>query len=187
MNVYDFDKTIYAGDSTTDFSMFVLKRHPICFIHLPAVAAAAVFMGAKWYTKDRFKGILYKYLKHIPDIDAEVEEFWGSHRKNIQDWYLIQKKTTDLIISASPVFLLEPVAKELGVSLIASPVDKKTGELLGPNNCGEAKVKRFKEVYGTETVESFYSDSDDDLPMARLAERAYKVKNGEISPWKKLN
>ena len=27
MNVYDFDKTIYDGDSTADFYLFSLKRH----------------------------------------------------------------------------------------------------------------------------------------------------------------
>lgn len=27
MNVYDFDKTIYDGDSTADFYIFSLKRH----------------------------------------------------------------------------------------------------------------------------------------------------------------
>ena len=28
MNVYDFDKTIYDGDSSVDFYKFSLKRHP---------------------------------------------------------------------------------------------------------------------------------------------------------------
>ena len=27
MNVYDFDKTIYDGDSTADFYLFSLRRH----------------------------------------------------------------------------------------------------------------------------------------------------------------
>ena len=27
MNCYDFDKTIYNGDSTKDFYLFCLKRH----------------------------------------------------------------------------------------------------------------------------------------------------------------
>ncbi len=28
MNVYDFDKTIYAGDSSIDFTLFCYKRYP---------------------------------------------------------------------------------------------------------------------------------------------------------------
>ena len=43
MNVYDFDKTIYDGDSTADFYIFSLKRHkkilllapsPVSYTHL---------------------------------------------------------------------------------------------------------------------------------------------------------
>ena len=37
MNVYDFDKTIYYGDSTADFYLFCLKRHkkiPVSYTHL---------------------------------------------------------------------------------------------------------------------------------------------------------
>ena len=30
MNVYDFDKTIYAGDSTIDFWKFCMIRYPRC-------------------------------------------------------------------------------------------------------------------------------------------------------------
>ena len=28
MNIYDFDGTLYAGDSTMDFLKFSLKKHP---------------------------------------------------------------------------------------------------------------------------------------------------------------
>jgi phosphoserine phosphatase len=144
-------------------------------------------------TKDRFQAVLYKFLRRIPDIDDAVADFWKGHRRNVQRWYMDQKRDDDVIISASPDFLLKPVAEELGVTLIASPVDRKTGKLLGPNNSNEEKVKRFTEKYGggldagapaAGVIDEFYSDSDNDLPMARLARRAFRVKHGEISPWK---
>ncbi len=192
MNVYDFDNTIYDGDSTVDFCKYCMKRYPLIIPHVFPVGLSGISLAIGLSTKDRFKSVLYKFLKRIPDIDDAVRDFWASHRKNIQKWYLDQKKSTDLIISASPEFLLEPVAKELGVSLIASQVDKKTGKLLGPNNSNEAKVKRFTERYGSgldagatgaDRIEEFYSDSDNDLPMARLADKAFKVKHGKVSPW----
>lgn len=31
-NIYDFDKTIYDGDSTVDFFLFCLKREPILIL-----------------------------------------------------------------------------------------------------------------------------------------------------------
>jgi phosphoserine phosphatase len=192
MNVYDFDNTIYDGDSTVDFCKYCMKRYPLVIAHVLPVGLSGISLAIGLSKKDRFKSVLYKFLKRIPDVDDAVEDFWNGHRKNVQKWYLDQKQETDVIISASPEFLLKPVADELGVILIASPVDKKTGKLLGPNNSNEEKVRRFTEIYGdgldagarmADRIDEFYSDSDNDLPMARLARRAYKVKHGKISPW----
>ena len=192
MNVYDFDNTIYDGDSTVDFCKYCMNRYPRIIPHVFPVGLIGISMSIGLSTKDRFKAVLYKFLKWIPDIDDAIADFWRGHRKNIQKWYKDQCRDTDVIISASPEFLLEPIAEELGVTLIASMVDKKTGKLLGPNNSNEAKVKRFAEKYGggldagapgAGIIYEFYSDSDDDLPMARLAEKAFKVKHGRISPW----
>lgn len=92
-------------------------------------------------------------------------------------------KDTDLIISASPDFLILPICKRLNVRGIASKVNPQTGELLGPNCRGEEKVKRFNEVYPNETIDDFYSDSLSDLPLASIAHHAYLVKNQKICSW----
>ncbi len=193
MNVYDFDNTIYDGDSTVDFCKYCMKRYPMIIPHVFPVGLIGISAALGMSTKDRFKAVLYKFLRRIPDIDDAVADFWKGHRRNVQRWYMDQKRDDDVIISASPDFLLKPVAEELGVTLIASPVDRKTGKLLGPNNSNEEKVKRFTEKYGggldagapaAGVIDEFYSDSDNDLPMARLARRAFRVKHGEISPWK---
>ena len=42
MNVYDFDKTIYDGDSTIDFYFYCLKKHPKIILCLPIQLYAAV-------------------------------------------------------------------------------------------------------------------------------------------------
>ena len=192
MNVYDFDNTIYDGDSTVDFCRYCIRKYPRVLPHFFVVGAAGIGLAAGISSKDRFKSVLYGFFKKIPDIDMCVDDFWSGHRKNIQSWYLEQKESTDLIISASPEFLLMPVARELGVDLIASQVDKKSGKLLGPNNSNEAKVKRFTEKYGdgidagataAGIIDEFYSDSDNDLPMAKLAKNAFKVKKGRVYPW----
>ena len=95
-----------------------------------------------------------------------------------------QKKTDDVIISASPEFLLSPVCKKLGLKyLIASRVDKNTGKYNGINCHGKEKVRRFYEEFGETDVEEFYSDSYSDTPMAEIANKAFMVKKDEITPW----
>ena len=36
MNVYDFDGTIYRGDSTIDFYFFCLRKHPFIIRRFPS-------------------------------------------------------------------------------------------------------------------------------------------------------
>ena len=48
-------------------------------------------------------------------------------------WYMKQQKEDDIIISASPDFLLRPICKRLGIhSLNASNVNIYTGKIEGP-------------------------------------------------------
>jgi len=183
MIVYDFDGTIYDGDSTVDFYKFCCKRHPGCLIVLPRVLVAAILWKTSVFKKDDFKENFYRFLLHIPDVDTEVDEFWKTHRCKVKQWYLDQKQSTDLIISASPEFTLKRFLEELGVQSICSLVDKKTGKLLGPNNSGSRKIDRYKELYGDEPIIEFYSDSHNDDPMAATAKKAYWVKSNHISDW----
>ena len=95
-----------------------------------------------------------------------------------------QKKSDDVIISASPEFLLEPIIKKLDIStLIASRVDKHTGLYDGINCHGKEKVRRFYEVFPDGKIDEFYSDSYSDTPLAEIADKAYIVKGEELSEW----
>ena len=181
MNVYDFDKTIYPVDSTAQFYRWCLGRYPGVWLELPAAAWAFFCMGTRLKTKTKSKEIFYRFLRHVP-ADAPAL-FWQEHLQYIQSWYLAQKRADDLIISASPEFLLRPVAETLGFALMASPVDQVTGRYGGENCHGAEKVRRFREVYGDAPVEGFWSDSRSDTPMAELADRAWLVGKGSMVPW----
>ena len=95
------------------------------------------------------------------------------------------KQSTDVIISASPEFLLNPICNQLGVSMLATRVDNKTGLFNGENCHGEEKVRRFYEAYPNGEVDEFYSDLYCDTPLARIAQKAYIVKGEKLTPWKK--
>ena len=71
----------------------------------------------------------------------------------------------------------------LGIRLIASDMDKRTALLNGLNCYGEEKVRRFYEQFPKDSkVESFYSDSLTDTPLARLADKAYLIVNKGQTP-----
>lgn len=182
-NIYDFDKTIFDGDSTARFCLYVLGRNPRIWPRFIPVGFHFLAMALKLEEKTQAKQALYRALLcPLRNVDEWVDSFWQKNFCRIKGWYVRQKRDDDLIISASPEFLLQPVCQKLGVQLMASRVDKKTGMYQGLNCHGQEKVRRYREKYPPEEFE-FYSDSLSDAPMARIAQKAWLVKGDCLSPW----
>lgn len=183
MNTYDFDGTIYHGDSTVDFFLFALKTKPAILRYFPCQLAGALRYGLGLADKTFLKE---KFFSFFPAIDASdlVEVFWAAKHGNIYPWYPPHHKNDDIILSASPEFLLRPICKRLGVQhLIASRVDPSTGKFEGVNCRGSEKVKRLKEEYGVLHVDEFFSDSKADSPMAAIADHAFLIRGGKPVDW----
>ena len=186
MNVYDFDKTIFKGDSTAKFYFYCLKRYPKMLGCVPSTIGAFVLYALGKKTKTNFKETMYRFVRCIPDIDKTVKEFWEVYKDNIFDWYKRDKRDDDVIISASPEFLLRDFCENtLGVEcLMASRVDSETGKYDGVNCHGEEKVARFKEKYPDANIHTFCSDSLSDTPLAKLAKQSYMVDaKGNLLEW----
>lgn len=184
MNVYDFDKTIYAGDSTLDFYFFSLKKSPMLIRFLPIQIIGFIKYMFGMYSKLQFKEKFYSFLKGIKDVDSMVELFWNENQDKIKDWYLKSKEESDVIISASPEFLLNNICRRIGIKhLIASEVNKNTGICEGENCYGEEKVLRFKKYFEKGEIKKFYSDSLSDAPISLMASERYIVTGNNILPW----
>ncbi len=184
MNVYDFDHTIYSGDCTIDFWWYCIRRKPSVLLALPrAIFAAARFRLGRC-GREEFKETFYRFLQYLPDAEEYIRDFWAQNLRRIQPWYLKQRETDDLVISASPDFLVSVACVALGIRWLASPVDRLRGRLLGPNCRGEEKVRRLHQAYPGAVVGKFYSDSQSDQPLADLAEQAFLLKGGKIHPWR---
>ena len=181
MNVYDFDDTVYSGDSTVDFYKFCVGKKPWIILHFPFVTSILFALGIK--KKLEFKEKFYGFLKSFDNIDEVIGEFWNTHSSKIKQWYYESKEPDDVIISASPEFLLKPVCEKLGVCLMASKVDKHTGKYDGENCWGEEKVLRYRERFGFNTIDKFYSDSLSDSPLAEISEEAYVVTGNRLEKW----
>lgn len=183
MNVYDFDKTVYNGDCTVDFWRFCIKKHPKAIRRLPKAFVYAVLFKLGICKREKFKETFYRFLRDVPDVPSEVKLFWDENAKKIKPWYLAQKQESDLIISASPDFIISEISNRLSVASIASEVDIKTGNLLSKNCRSDEKVRRFYELYPESSIDEFYSDSKSDLPLAKISKKAYLVKKTNIKVW----
>lgn len=184
INVYDFDKTIYNGDSTAHFYLYCLKKHPQIALLLPIQGFFFIFFALKIMPKTKFKEKFYIFFRFIKNIEEEVEKFWDLKSDGIKKWYIKIQREDDLIISASPEFLLTPICKRLKITgLMASRVDPKTGKYTGLNCYGEEKVKRLKEKMPSVEINEFYSDSYSDQPLASLAKKSFMVVGDSLYDW----
>lgn len=182
IDVYDFDQTIYDGDASRDFLLFCLRTQPGVWRDAPRQAWAAGLFALGRLSRDRFKERSFAVLRRLKDPAAVVDEFWRRHRHKLASWYTAQHQAADVIISASPEFLLAPVIAPLGGVLLGTRMDPATGLIDGQNCRGEEKVRRLRAVRPDAVVDRAYSDSLTDLPILRLARRPYLVRNGVATP-----
>lgn len=183
MNVYDFDKTIFDGDSASMFFFYSIKKNPKLMASILKLPVSYLRYKMKTISRTQMKQSLYRYVTRIDNLEEEAHQFWQEHFHLIKDWYLNQQKEDDLIISASPAFLIQPICEQLGVNWIASKLDPQTGKFDGSHCYAEHKITYYLEKYEVEAMEAFYSDSLTDTPMAKLAKRAYFVKGNQILGW----
>ncbi len=189
MNVYDFDGTIFSGDCSIGFCFWCMKRHPkMYFTFFPKAVKNLILRKLGKMPEYLMQRKFFGYLTLIDDFDEQIERYWDKNEKKISDWYLKQKKPDDLIISASPTCIIEPIANRLGVNFMATEFDRQFGVFL--NNHMYAKEKaQYMIDNGFPLIENFYSDSLADTPLALCAEKAHLVtkKASTVTDWPELD
>lgn len=181
-NVYDFDHTIYNGDASFDFIKYCLIHDAKLWVYLPSMIWTLSMYIIGLRTRKEVKQAAFGFLRSIEDVDKKVSAFWRLYEKKIKTVYSQTKTSANIIVSASPEFLLEPVAIALDARLLATKMNKKSGRITGKNCRGEEKVRRLKEAYPGISIHSAYSDSVSDVPILTLAQKGYIVNDSRITP-----
>ena len=185
MNVYDFDNTIYDGESVVDFFLYYCKKDKSLLKHIPSVFSALFKYKKGKVTIEqalsKYGEAVADYYRKHPDIPEDMKAFWDCHMNKIKPFYKDIQSDDDLIISGSPEFSLEIICRRLGIKrYIGSLIDTETGEV--KRLCiRENKVKAFFEEYPDTKIENFYTDSVNDLPLIEISENAYLVKGHKIT------
>ena len=186
MNVYDWDDTIFKGDSTLGLVLYSYLHRPKTLISIPRTAACGLLYGLRIMEKQDFKENLFHMFTYVDDMEQLVDEYTDAKMDHVKEFYKKNRKEDDLVISASPEFLVSAFCKKLGIKhYMASPVNMHTGKYEGLNCHGKEKVRRFKERYPDEEIGEFYSDSISDTPLAELSRQPRIVKGSRLLEWKK--
>lgn len=182
MNGYDFDKTIYKKDSSTEFFKYMIFTRPYLLLFTPWFILVFALYGMKLMSKKTTKECLFFFVPWYKNIDKIVNKFWQHHANGIKEWYAKQRTEDDVIVSASLGFILKPIMDTLNIKYwAATNYDTKSGKIYGENCYGEEKVIEFSKMFELKKLDTFYSDSLSDLPIMKKAKKAYLVNGDEIT------
>lgn len=185
MRVFDFDNTIYDGESGFDIFMYYLKKEPKAIAkYIPKFGEGFVRykMGKVPLesVKSEYGYILKECCAHFSDIEQSIVDFWDEHEKKIKSFYPKIQREDDVIVSACPEVMLSEICRRIGVKhFIGTEVDLKTGEI-GRVCYREAKIAAYREQYGNEEIDEFYTDSVNDRAMMDISKDVYFVTGDRI-------
>ena len=190
MRVFDFDGTIYDGESLFDLYLYSARHDPKVFRYIAPVLRYAVKYKLGRATLEQMEYGVGKmtegYLtelsrsKRVASVEQLVDDFWDRYYARIKPWY--QPESDDVILTASFGLTVGKPCRRLGVrNLVASEVDVETMRVTYLN-FNTNKARRFRELYGPDAVvDEFYTDSKFDQPMIDMARHAFMVKGDTIT------
>ena len=186
MNIYDFDNTIYDGESFFDFFLEYVKVNPVFVRFLPKVMFAFLKYKLGKVTVEQmmtdYAPVIKKCYCDYDKWEEFTQKFWDGHMHKIKSFYKEVQKEDDLILTASPELTIKEIAKRLGIkNIVCSKIDDETGQIT--RICmRQNKIKALKEDFGDVEIDDFYTDSiKNDGFFAEYAKRVFLVKGDEIT------
>lgn len=190
MRVFDFDGTIYDGESLFDLYLYSARHDPKVFRYIAPVLRYAIKYKIGRATLEQMERGVGKvaegYLtelsnsRRVSSIGQLVDDFWDRNYSRIKPWY--HPEADDVILTASFDLTVGAACRKLGVrNLVASEVDLDTMKVTYLN-FNTNKPKRFRELFGPDAViDEFYTDSKFDQPMIDMARHAFMVRGNTIT------
>ncbi|MBE6827806.1 MAG: HAD family hydrolase [Ruminococcaceae bacterium] len=185
MRVFDFDNTIYRGESSVDFFLYYLKKFPFQVAkYIPVFVSGIIRYKTGRLTVDEvlksYSSIFRECCAKFENIPEEIKTFCDKNEKNIKPFYLEIKDADDVILSASPEVVLREMCARIGVyNIIGSELDIESGEVKSVCFRGN-KIGRFREVYADARIDEFYTDSYVDKPFMDISDNVYLVRGNKI-------
>lgn len=185
MIIYDFDDTIYDGDSSIDFYKYCFIRKPFsALISLIVTAFNLPLYMLKIISHREMKEKVFKFVTKFNNLEEMVEDFWDENEGKIKKWYLAQYHKEDVVISASFDFIIKPICHRLNIKhVITTDYNIKTGKIIGPNCHGKTKIIKFEKQFPGKKMKQAYSDSPVDRPILEYAKEGFVVIKEDVIPY----
>ena len=184
MKAFDFDNTLYHGESSVDFVVFMIRRNRKIIRWLPAIFVNLFKYNLCLVSRDKMEATINSFLRSCftnkAELLRETEIFWRRNRKKLDRKMISRIKKDDVIITAGPSFLLEVIKDELGTdNMICSEIDldRKCVSYL---NFSDNKVRRFRELFGDRKIDCFFTDSYNDKAVMDISGKVFLAEKGRL-------
>ena len=192
--VFDFDGTIYKGDTTKEFCWFYYRKKPLRSYYLLIQLASWLLWRLKLLTTTQFKSTFIQFLNRIEgeQITGLLNSFWEEkkslvHANLVLEISRLKKEGVHIVVvSASPELFIKTFCLSLGVDTVLGSelkvLNNKYSLLI---NCrGEEKLKRLKRAFPDFELIAAYSDNKDDDVLLKTAKNGCWVKkSGALIPF----
>ena len=179
MKVFDFDNTLYDGETLVDFFYYLCDKKE----ELNKYKGLVSFL-LNLYEKNLLPMPLVKkvFNKHKNDFnynlsnkDKYINEFWELNKHKLNKDLIKTIKKDDVIITATIDVLLNPIKKELKTkNILCSITNIETKEI--EFMCyKENKVIKYKEIYKDTPIDVLYTDSYADKPLMDISNKVILI------------
>jgi phosphoserine phosphatase len=179
VNVFDFDNTIYDGESGLDLFAFYIKRYPSLLRYTPKVIHALVRYKQHKITIEEaltiYAPLIEDFLRGLEDPEGDMRKFWDKNQHKIKPFYDDLRRDDDVIISASPEVELAEICGRIGIKrFLGTVIDDETRQITH-FNFRQNKVTYFKERYPGEEIDTLFTDSYNDRWLMEIAKHVVLV------------
>ena len=195
MKAFDFDNTIYRGESSIDLAVYMIRNNKKIIFFLPMIFTNLVKYKLCMIGREEMEIILNDFCQAVMgdknEVPVIIDRFWRTHAHKLNGRILKLIRPEDIIITAGPDILINGIRNRLHTDhIISSEVDLDSGRFTYLN-FKDNKVRRYKELYGDTPIDVFYTDSYNDRALMEISNRVFLVKKGvtikQIKPVKKRN
>lgn len=182
MKVFDFDNTIYRGESSIDLAVYMIRNNKKIILYLPMIFTNLVKYKLCMIGRKEMETILNDFCRAVmgdkDEIPGIIERFWQTHAHKLNRGILKRISPEDIIITAGPDILINGIRDRLNTDHIISSEVDLDGRCFTYLNFKDNKLKRYRELYGDRPIDVFYTDSYNDRALMEISERVYLVKKG---------
>lgn len=190
--VFDFDHTLYDGDSGSHLFAWLIRRSPwrmlLALLLAPVFGPMVAFLPTRRVGISGFVWAGTLGLQRVRDLDALIDAYVAGHVEDIRGRLLPvaleafhgHRERGDRVVVATGAppelarAILAFVAHE-DVPVVGTLAGPRLGAVVAARHChNEEKMRMLREL-GWSDIDAAYSDSWADLPLLRAARRPVVV------------